>query len=402
MKRGNICNRKTGAGVMAATLLAAMMLGSVPVYAAGAGIDMSTDYPGVTVKAGDTVSFPLDFVSLDGEAHDVSLSVGSIAEGWDGYFKGSSNEITMVHVGADTRETAAQESDLADFNLTVPDDAQEGVYTVELEADAGGGDTDTLKLQITVTETVSGESDFTTEYAEQQGATGTAFSFDATLLNNRNEEQSYSLSSDAPTGWSVTFTPSGETMNVASVAVDAGSSQGLTIGVTPPENVEKGDYTITCSAVSANDTLSAELTVSITGTYDVSLTTPDGRLSCDAQSKKATSVPLVVTNNGNVDLENLELTYSASTDWEVTFSESAIETLAAGESKEVTAYITPCEDAITGDYVTSLTVGNEEASSNADIRVTVKTSTTWGIVAVGIIVILAAVLGFIFKKYGRR
>lgn len=402
MKHAKICNSKVRAGVMTVSLVAAMLSGSVPVYAAESGIDLSTDYPGVTVKAGDTVTFPLDFTSLDGEAHDVSLSIGSIEEGWDGYFKGGSNEITMVHMSAPAGDDAAEESDLADFYLTVPDDAAEGAYTVELAADAGSGDTDTLKLQINVTETVSGESNFTTEYAEQQGATGTAFSFDATLQNNRNEEQSYSLSSDAPAGWNVTFTPSSESMNVASVTVDAGSSQGLTIAVTPPENVEKGDYAITCTAVSANETLTAELTVSITGTYDVSLSTTDGRLSCDAQSNKATSLPLVVTNNGNVDLENLSLTYSASTDWEVTFSESEIETLAAGESKEVTAYITPCEDAITGDYVTYLTVSNDETSADAEIRVTVKTSTTWGIVAVGIIVILVAALGLIFKKYGRR
>jgi uncharacterized membrane protein len=381
--------------------MATMMLNCVPAYAES-GIDMSTEYPGVTVKAGDTVTFPLDFTTLDGEAHDIALSVDSIDDGWDGYFKGSSNEITMVHINAADAENGGTETDLANFYLTVPEDTEEGVYTVTLDADAGNGDTDTLALQLKVTETVNGESDFTTEYAEQQGASGTAFSFDATLQNNRNEEQSYSLTAEAPAGWDVTFTPSGESMNVASVSVDAGSSQGMTISVTPPEKVEKGDYTITCTASSANETLTADLAVSITGTYDVSLTTSDGRLSCDAESDKATSMTLVVTNNGNVDLENLSLSYSASTDWEVTFSEDTIETLAAGESKEVTAYITPCENAITGDYVTYLTVSNTEASSNAEIRVTVKTATSWGIVAIGIIVVLAAALGFIFKKYGRR
>jgi uncharacterized membrane protein len=259
-----------------------------------------------------------------------------------------------------------------------------------------------LELQLNVTEVVNGESDFTTEYAEQQGSTGTSFSFDATIQNNRNEEQSYSLSSKAPEGWSVTFTPSGESMNVASVTADASSSQGLTIGVTPPENVEKGDYTITCTATSANETLTTDLTVSITGTYTVTLSTTDGRLSCDAESSKPTTVDLVVTNDGNVDLENLTLTGSASTDWEVSFSEDTIESLAAGESKNITATITPSENSITGDYVTYITVSNTEASSSAEIRVTVKTATSWGIVAIGIIVILVAALGFIFKKYGRR
>ena len=53
--------------MMAAVMMSALLTGSsVPVFAAS-GIDMSTDYPGVTVKAGDTVTFPLDFASLDGE-----------------------------------------------------------------------------------------------------------------------------------------------------------------------------------------------------------------------------------------------------------------------------------------------------------------------------------------------
>ena len=64
--------RRVGAGT-AAALMAAVMSVPAPVFAAGAsGIDMSTDYPGITVKAGETVSFPLDFSSLDGEGHDRS------------------------------------------------------------------------------------------------------------------------------------------------------------------------------------------------------------------------------------------------------------------------------------------------------------------------------------------
>lgn len=109
-----------------------------------------------------------------------------------------------------------------------------------------------------------------------------------------------------------------------------------------------------------------------------------------------------ITNNGNVDLTNLNLTSSAPTDWEVRFDESDIELLEAGATKELTAYIKPSSDAITGDYVTSLTVSNDETTSTAEFRVSVKTQTLWGIVAVAIIVVLLAGLGFLFKKYGRR
>ena len=231
---------------------------------------------------------------------------------------------------------------------------------------------------------------------------GTSFSFETTIVNNRSTNQTYSLSAEAPAGWQVSFTPSGESANVASLSVDAGGSQGLTVGVVPPENVEKGEYTIPCAAVSANDTLALDLTVEVTGTYALTLSTPDGRLSFDAYENKESSVTLSVTNTGNVDLTNLNLTSSAPTDWEVSFSESTIDTLEAGATKEVTAYVTPCKNAVTGDYVTSIGISNSETSANADFRVSVKTSTTWGIAAVGVIVVLVLLLGFIFKKYGRR
>ena len=166
--------------------------------------------------------------------------------------------------------------------------------------------------------------------------------------------------------------------------------------------MEKGDYTIPISAISAEDSLSQDLSVSITGTYSVSLSTPDGRLSLDAYADKETSVTLSITNNGNVDLTNLNLTSTAPTNWDVSFSESTIDTLEAGATKEVTAYIKPAQDVVTGDYVTDITIKNDSASSMAEFRVSVKTPTTWGIVAVAIIVVLVAVLAGIFKKFGRR
>ena len=166
--------------------------------------------------------------------------------------------------------------------------------------------------------------------------------------------------------------------------------------------MEKGDYTIPISAISAEDSLSQDLSVSITGTYSVSLSTPDGRLSLDAYADKETSVTLSITNNGNVDLTNLNLTSTAPTNWDVSFSESTIDTLEAGATKEVTAYIKPAQDVVTGDYVTDITIKNDSASSMAEFRVSVKTPTTWGIVAVAIIVVLVAVLAGIFKKFGSR
>lgn len=365
-------------------------------------VDMSTDYPGITVKAGQTVSFPLDFVSQDGKGYDVILGEGELPENWKGYFKGKTNEISSVHVGGSTLETPKDGNDLATFSLDIPAEAQEGTYHIELFADAGNGEKDTLLLSVTVNELENGMSDFTTTYAEQQGASGTTFKFDTTVINNRGTGESYALAAQAPEGWQVTFTPSGESANVVALDVDAGSSKGMTVTITPPKTVEKGEYTIPCTAISADDNLSTDLTVNITGTYSAILSTSDGRLSFDAYANKPSTITLAVANTGNVDLENLNLTSNAPTGWEVVFSESTIDLLEAGAVKEITATITPDENVITGDYVNVINLKNAVVSEEADLRVSVKTPTTWGYAAAGIIAALVVILGAIMKKYGRR
>jgi len=76
--------------------------------------------------------------------------------------------------------------------------------------------------------------------------------------------------------------------------------------------------------------------------------------------------------------------------------------LPAGASQEVVAYVQPDSNAVTGDYAAVITASTPQASSNLELRVAVKTSTLWGVVAIIIIVLLACGLYFVFKKFGRR
>lgn len=394
--------RKLGIGMSAALLAGTLTTVNVMPVMAADSLDMSTIYPGITVKAGETVDFPLNFESLSGDSYDADLSVESIPDGWTGYFKSETSQISKIHISPSDNASSEQEDSSVSFSLTLPDDTEEGVYDVQLKADAGGQDTDTLNLEVTVDENETTQGSFSSEYPEQQGAAGTSFSFDTTIVNNAGTAQSYSLSAEAPSGWQVSFTPSGESSQVASMSVDAGSSKGLTVAITPPETIKEGEYTIPCTAISANEKLSTELKVTITGSYELEVSTPSGNLSLDAYADNEKDFTLSIKNTGNVDLNNINLTSSAPTDWDVEFDQSTIDTLEAGASVEVTAHITPDKNAITGDYVATITASNEEATADAQFRVSVKTHTSWGIFAIVVIVILLACLGFIFKKYGRR
>ena len=376
-------------------LLFACMLGAAMTAHAEGGLDMHTDYPGLAARAGDNVTFTINFDN-SGSACDTSLGIQSMPEGWEGYISGGGNRISRVHVPTGT-ETAT-----ASLQLDIPADAADGSYQVVLEARANDAVYDTLTLTLDVDQLEVSQGDFSCEYPEQEGAADASFSFSATLVNNSPETQTYSLSAQAPEGWQVAFEPSGESTQVASIELESAASQGLDITVTPPNNVEAGQYTIPCSAISAGETLDMELSVTVTEKYSLDLSTPDGLLSFDTHANEETPVTLSITNNSNVPVQNVNLTSSAPSEWNVSFDTPTIDVIEAGATVEVTARVTPSDQALTGDYVVTMTANASQVSDTAEFRVAVETSMVWGFVAVVVIVALLAGIGYVFRKYGRR
>ena len=390
-------NRKRAALLAMPVAAACMMAWSFPAMADG-GIELSTEYPGMSVKPGDSLNITIDMDNTSGSDMDVSMQIAEMPEGWDGYLKGGSYEVSRVHV------KSGEDSDVT-LHVDVPEEMTEGTYQVVVTGTGENGGADHLNLSFDVTEENAGHGSFSSEYPEQEGTSGTDFSFSTTLINNGLTTQSYSLSSNAPTGWKVSFKPSDSSTNVAAIEVESASSQGLTVEVVPPENVEAGGYTISCSGVSAEARLSKELNVTINGTYEMLLSTPDGRVSFDANAGKTQDVTLQITNTGNVDLENVSLNSSLPSGWVVTYDldDNIIESIPAGSVTEVIAHVRPDSDAITGDYVAKFTAKHDQAASSAlEFRVSVKTDTLWGIVAVVVIAGTLGALGYVFRKYGRR
>ena len=109
-----------------------------------------------------------------------------------------------------------------------------------------------------------------------------------------------------------------------------------------------------------------------------------------------------ITNNGNVAIENVNLTSSTPSGWNVSFDTPTVDVIEAGETAQVTAHVTPSDEALTGDYVVTITASTSETSDSAEFRVSVETSMVWGVVAVVILVAIIGVIGWIFRKYGRR
>ena len=100
--------------------------------------------------------------------------------------------------------------------------------------------------------------------------------------------------------------------------------------------------------------------------------------------------------------EAVKVDATAPSGWKVNFDPKDVAVLAPGADQQLAVSITPAEKAIAGDYVVSVRAGGEGGSASADFRVTVLTSTLWGIAGLGVIGAAVIVLAVAVTRYGRR
>jgi uncharacterized membrane protein len=99
----------------------------------------------------------------------------------------------------------------------------------------------------------------------------------------------------------------------------------------------------------------------------------------------------------------VELSASTPSGWKVEFDPKTIEEIPVGEQVEVTANVRPGDKAIAGDYIVTVRAKPAEgASKSADFRITVRTSTLWGVVGIILIAVAVAVVALAVIRFGRR
>lgn len=381
---------------IALPMLGVAALLSLPVLPAAAqeattGVTLSTPYAGVAVEPGETASFPLTIAAPDGER--VTFAITDAPDGWPVSIRGGGFVVDQVIVNSADMPHLTLEAD-------VPDDAAAGDYTITAQADSASGRS-TLQLELQVSEAVGGTMTLSTDFPVLRGSSDASFSFDLTLDNQTPKDAEFSLGADGPAGWTVSVKPSGESQ-AATLTVAAGESGRMTVDVTPRSDAAAGTYPITVNAAGANSTVSTDLSVEITGSYSAVLSTPDQRLNADVNAGIATEVPLVLTNTGTAPLENLQLSATAPTGWDVTFDPTGLAVVAPGETVQVNAIITPSQDAVTGDYIVTIRSSTDTTQTSMDLRTTVRTSAVWGGVSIGLVVVVVAGLGVVFQRFGRR
>lgn len=351
-----------------------------------------TDYPSQVIGVEDTANLSLTIRSGT-EAQVVSLSVEALPENWTATFRGGGQVVRAVHVTPDDEASAT-------LRVQPPEDVEPGEYTFTVLAE--GEDTEAeLPIELTVQERVPASLALEVDLPTLRGQPDTTFSYNATLNNEGGEELVVDLSAEVPEGFVATFQSGGQ--EVTSLPVAAGAQERLSVQVEPVTEAAVGTYPITVFARGGDAEASLDLTAEVVGRSSLSLTTPDGRLSGRAEAGSETTYTLVLQNTGSAPARNIEMANSAPNGWEVTFEPETIAELPPGTQQEVTARVQPPDSAIAGDYVVTFRARPEDVSAESvEFRVTVHTSTLWGVAGVALVAVAVVVVGLAVARFGRR
>ncbi len=381
--------------VASALIAASYILTAVaaPVSAAD-GLEITTPYPSVAVAPGSKVSFDLAITST--RIADVALSMAGVPTGWTASILGGGNVVDGVAVSPDVDGTVR-------LDVEVPADATATTGSIRVTG-SGGGATDTLTVTVRVDAEAAGDISLTTSTPALTGASDASFSFELQFTNDTAQDVTLSVAATGPdAGWAVTATLTGETQ-AASTVVEAGSNQNVTVAASAPSDVAADSYPITVTATAGDRTVTADLLIEVTGSYSMTLSTPNDVLSAGGSAGAPTTQSFDITNTGTAPLTEVALTATPPTGWEVTFDPATLAALAPNETGTITAAITPSAEAVAGDYVVSFSAKGAEggADDTAQIRFTVETSPLWALVGLGIIVLILGGLFYVFRTYGRR
>jgi uncharacterized membrane protein len=381
---------------IALAVSAMVLAGLAPATLAADEFAVTTPYPAIAVAPGSSASFDLTITSPT--AGTVELSVSSPPTGWTATLHGGSNVISSATV-APGKPAAAR------LDVKVPGDTTvtDGHLVVTAKM---GARTTTLPIDVKASAAVAGDITVTTPNPTLTGPNTTTFSFDLTVDNASSQDQTVSATATGPTGWTITTKLADA--QAASTVVKAGSSTTVTVAATPPEDAPAGHTDIAVTVTAGSKTVPGTLGIDITGSFKVTLSTPNQLVSAHGPAGSGTTQQIVVKNDGTAPLTNVAMSATQPTNWTITYDTSTIASIAPGDQATVTATITPSGDAVTGDYQITISAkvpganGTDAATNDLNMTFTVETSPLWFIAGIVLVIAILAGLVYVFRTYGRR
>lgn len=351
-----------------------------------------TSYPSQVIGVGESPTIKLT-LRATGQAQTAQLAMKEMPEGWTATFRGGSTLIKSVYVGPEEDATV-------NLKLDPPPNAASMAYHFVVQA-RGEHLTAELPLELSIQEKLPPRLALDVDLPTQRGKPSSTFRYSVTLKNEGDENLDVNLMSEAPAGWEVTFKSGGQ--EVVSLPLETNQSKSLSVEAKPYLEIATGSYPLVIQAQGDSAQASLALMAEVVGESSLTVTAPDGRLSGKVYAGKETPLKVVVRNTGSAPARAIELSASEPTGWSVEFDPAQIGEIPAGDQVEVTAKIRPSDKALAGDYMLTVRARPEGGSNDsAEFRITVLTSTLWGIVGVALIAIAVGVVALAVLRFGRR
>ncbi len=390
--------------LMTTSLMALVLLGAIAPAIALAqapkepglpapALTIFTAYPAQESEIGEIVTFPLTLRIAGPAPEVVRLDMGEVPQGWTATFRGGGRIIDAAYVEPD-QDTSA------DLRLEPPKNVSAGTYhfVVRVQGESTKAE---LPLDLTVAEKLPPSLELSVDLPTLKGTPSTTFRYQATLKNSGDEDLSVNFGTDMPAGFEATIKSSGQ--EVTSLPLKANESKRLDIEVKPFAEIAAGQYPITLRAQGGEAQATIQLTAEVTGQPTLSVTAPEGRLSGQAYAGDETSLKILVQNTGSAPARNIQLSASSPSGWSVEFEPKQIAEVAANKQVEVTAKLRPADKAVAGDYMVTINARPEGSpSESAEFRITVLTSTLWGVAGIALIAVAVGVVGLAVVRFGRR
>jgi uncharacterized membrane protein len=355
-------------------------------------LNISTNYPGFVAELGESVNLSIK-LSVNSNPETINLLIGSMPSGWTATFRGGGKIINSVFV-----EPGSPAS--IDLRLDPPQDQKSGIHSFTVIAQ-GKNQKVELPITITIQEKVPANLVLESDLPIIKGTPTTVFRYNATLKNEGDQEITVNLTADVPKGFIVKYKLSGQ--EVTSFPIDANQSKTINIELNPLIEIPAGSYPFIIFASGGDLQAQLDLVAEVTGQHELSITGLDGRLSAKANAGRTTSIQLLLKNAGTASAQGVELSANLPSGWTITFDPETIAEIQPGEQMEITATLNPSEKAIAGDYMITVNARPVDGlTKSSEFRITVTTSTLWGIAGIGLIAVAVIVVAMAVGRFGRR
>lgn len=381
--------------VLVLPVLGSQAFAQAPMSPVMQGLFLLTDYPSQTVRAGEITTIRVKMQNSGLSPEPMALTLSGVPAGWKIDILGGGQAVASAMPGQN-------ESVSLQLRVEVPKDAKPGSQQVVLSAKGARLQTTELPLTLTVGTEAPAKLSLKSRLPSLRGTPRSSFEYTVTVGNDSGKDLTVALSAQGPANFQTTFTEGFGSNEISSIPVEAGQTKDIKVKVTPPRDVKAGDYPVLVKVAAEGATADLRVTLQISGQGRLALSTRDGRLSGEAEIGKASTYTLVLNNDGTAAVDEIEMSGTVPTGWKVEFNPKTVATLAPNEKKEVQVLVTPSDKAIAGDYVASFRATARGESSAADFRITVTTSTLWGLVGIGIIAVALLVLLGAVARFGRR